>query len=361
MSDQKTYVTTQEMVAQARRSVSQPVWNYITGAAETESTMRRNRHALDSLAFRPRVLRDVLKIDTSGSFLGHKLRIPVMLAPMGSLQMISPGGGVEVAQAAAEFGTINFVSTVTQPSLEEIAASAECPMFFQIYVRGDEKWVDDLMDRAREAGFAGFALTVDSAFYGRRERQLNSRWLPDSVRVQTGREHQMQITWDWMAHMKEHAGDLPFMLKGIQTAEDAALAVDHGVDAIYVSNHGGRQLDYGLGTVDILREVAEVVDGRIPLVVDGGFARGTDVMKAVALGATAVAMGRMQAWAMAAAGKDGIVRLLEILEAEMENSMGLIGVTSLDQLTPDYVARAASMMEGHEFGAFPLLDPNLRL
>ncbi len=353
------FLTTHEIVRAARSRASQPVWSYITGAAETETTMRRNRHELDRIAFRPRVLRDVSKIDPSTRLLGHRLRIPVLLAPIGSLQSITEGGGVAVAKAAAEFGTINLVSTVTQPSLEEIAAATETAKIFQIYIRGDDRWIRDLIDRAKAAGYAALALTVDSAYYGRRERQLLSRWLPPSVRAQTGREWQTTITWETMAMMKDHGG-LPFILKGVQTAEDAALALEHGVDAIYVSNHGGRQLDHGQAAIDILREVVDAVEGRAPVLVDSGFMRGTDIVKAIAMGASAVAIGRLQAWALAAGGAPALVRALEILEAEIVNAMGLLGVTALDQLDPGYLAPAPAVTAAHELGALPFLDDDFR-
>ena len=353
------YETTHEIIRAARQSVSQPVWNYITGAAETETTMRRNRHALDRIAFRPRVLRDVSEIDVSGELLGHRLRIPVLLAPIGSLQTITPDGAIAVARAAAAFGTLQMVSTVTQPSLEEIADSVEHPKIFQIYIRGDDGWIRDLVGRARDAGYAALALTVDSAHYGRRERQLLTRWLPPSVRTQAGREWQTKITWDTMAMMKEHGG-LPFILKGIQTAEDAALAVEHGVDAVYVSNHGGRQLDHGQGTMDMLPEIVEAVGGKAEIVIDGGFLRGTDVLKAVALGAKAVTIGKLQGWALGAGDHEGLVRALQLLENEIIIAMGLLGVTRIDQLTPAHVCQAQATAMPHEMSTFVNLPERLR-
>jgi isopentenyl diphosphate isomerase/L-lactate dehydrogenase-like FMN-dependent dehydrogenase len=354
--DVQAFVTTHQMTAAARRKASQDIWNYITGAAETETTMRRNRHALDCLALRPRVLRDVSNIDASGSLLGQRLRIPVVLAPIGSLQTITPEGGVAVARAAAEFGVISFVSTVTEPSLEDIAASTDHPKIFQIYVRGDETWVDHLIDRAKAAGYMALTLTVDSAYYGRRERQLLSGWRPPSMRGygEDLRIWQARLTWDWMARMQQRGG-LPFIVKGIQTAEDALIAVEHGVQAIYVSNHGGRQMDHGDGAIDILPEVVDAIDGRAEIIVDGGFMRGTDVLKAIALGANAVGLGRLLAWALAAGGQAGLVRALEILEAEIKNAMGLIGVRRLDELDASYVKAPRPVTAAHELGAFPFL------
>ena len=184
------FVSNQEVIQAARRNLPQDVWDYLTGGAESETTMRRNRFGFDSLAFRPRVLVDVSKIDTSTTFLGQKLRIPVMMAPIGSLQTITPEGGVAVAKAAAEFGTMNFVSSVTQPSLEEIASSTNHPKIFQLYVRGGLDWCEDILGRVKKAGYSALCLTVDTAHYSRRERPLLNRWQPPSRRSETNRHFQ---------------------------------------------------------------------------------------------------------------------------------------------------------------------------
>ncbi|MGZ8445376.1 MAG: alpha-hydroxy acid oxidase [Candidatus Binatia bacterium] len=254
------FLTNQEIIMAARRNRSDNVWHYLTGGAESETTMLHNRFGLDSLAFRPRVLVDVSDIDPSTTFLGHKLAIPVMLAPIGSLQSITPAGGVAVAKAAEEFGTVNFVSSVTQPSLEEIAAASRNPKIFQLYVQGDLKWVGDLLTRVKAAGYSALCLTVDTAHYGHRERQMMDRWLPPSRRG-VGYEYRAGLTWETLDAIKEMAG-LPFILKGVATAEDAAIAVAHGVGTIYVSNHGGRQLDHGRATIDMLPEIVDAVGGK---------------------------------------------------------------------------------------------------
>lgn len=356
-----TYATMHEIIVAARNAAPRSVWNYVTGAAETETTLRRNRHALDCLALRPRILRDVRQIDTSASFLGHALRIPCLLAPIGSLQTITPEGGLAVARAAEAFGVVNFVSTVTEPSLEEIQAATGRAKIFQIYVRGDESWVDALVDRARDAGYAALCLTVDSAYYGRRERQLITGWRPPSIRRygEDVRIHQAGLTWEWMDRMRERGG-MPFILKGIQTAEDTEIALEHGIDAIYVSNHGGRQMDHGDATVEILKEVVAVARGKAQIVVDGGFVRGTDVLKAIALGADAVGLGRFQGWALAAGGQPALVRALEIMEAEIRNAMGLVGVSSLDQLDESFVKEARAVDRATELSAFPFLPEGIR-
>jgi isopentenyl diphosphate isomerase/L-lactate dehydrogenase-like FMN-dependent dehydrogenase len=346
------FVTNQEIIMAARRNLTQDVWDYLSGGAESETTMRRNRLGFDSLALRPRVCVDVSKIDTSTFFLGQKLRIPVMMAPIGSLQTITPEGGVAVAKAAAEFGTMNFVSSVTQPTLEEIAASTNHPKIFQLYIRGGLDWCKEIVDRVLKAGYIALCLTVDTAHYSRRERQMMNRWLPPSKRVETQRIYQAMVTWELMAAIKQHAG-LPFILKGVATAEDAKIAVEQGVDVIYVSNHGGRQLDHGRGTVDILPEVIEAAGDRAAVVLDGGVTRGTDVLKALALGCKAVTIGKLQGWGLGAGGKDGLVRVLEILEEELIVDMGLLGVTRIDQIGPKHVCTAAPVASAHEMSAFP--------
>lgn len=345
------FVTNQEVIIAARRNLTQDVWDYLSGGSESETTMRRNRLGFDSLALRPRVCVDVSKIDTSTTFLGQKLRIPVMMAPIGSLQTITPEGGVAVAKAAAEFGTMNFVSSVTQPSLEEIAASTNHPKIFQLYIRGGLDWCEEILERVKKAGYMALCLTVDTAHYSRRERQMMNRWLPPSKRLESQRIYQAMVTWEMMAAIKKIA-NMPFILKGVATAEDAKIAVDHGVDVVYVSNHGGRQLDQGRGTMDILPEVVAAVNGKADVLLDGSVLRGTDVIKAIALGAKAVTIGKLQGWGLAAGGSAGLVRVLELLEEELIIDMGLLGVTRIDQIDAKYVCQAPPVTFPHEMSAF---------
>jgi glycolate oxidase len=344
------FVTNQEIILAARRNLTQNVWNYLTGGAESETTMRRNRLGLDSLAFRPRVLVDVSKIDTSTTFLGHKLKIPVLLSPIGSLQAITPQGGIAVAKAAEEFQTINFVSSVTQPSLEEIALASHSPKIFQLYVQGDWKWIENLLGRVKKAGYSALCLTVDTAHYGHRERQMMDRWLPPSRRG-SGYEYRAALTWETLDAIKTMAG-LPFILKGVATAEDAEIAVEHGVDTIYVSNHGGRQLDHGRATIDMLPEIVQAVGSKVQILLDGGILRGSDVLKAIALGAKAVGIGKLQGWGLAAGAQQGLVRVLELLESEITTTMGLLGVTRIDQLTTNYLCPVQPLGPAHEMSAF---------
>jgi len=325
------------------------------GGTETETTVGRNRAALDALAFRPRVLRDVSRVDPEAYFLGHRLRLPVMLAPVGSLESFHPEAGAAVARAAGRFGVPFLLSSVSRPGLEEAAAAGRGPKIFQLYVRGDEAWVDAMAERAKAAGYDAFCFTVDTAHYSRRERDIALRFVkPWRIGAEEGMRHQAALTWDHIARFRDrHA--IPLILKGIATAEDAARAAALGVDFVYVSNHGGRQLDHGRGALDILPEVVAAVRGRARIIIDGGVSRGTDVLKAIALGADYVAIGRLYCYGLAAAGEDGVVRVLELLEDEVRIAMGLLGVTRLDELDPTYLAPAAPLGTPHVWSAFPLL------
>jgi isopentenyl diphosphate isomerase/L-lactate dehydrogenase-like FMN-dependent dehydrogenase len=346
------FVSTEEIIQLARRRVHQGVWDYLVGGSESETTLRRNRLAFDRLAFRPRVLRDVSSIDTSTEFLGHKLRIPVMLAPVGSLQVFDPGGGAAATQAAAEFGIMHVLSSVTEPTLEETASCVDYPKMFQLYVHGDWKWIEDIIGRVVEADYKALCVTVDVQHYSRRERVMVERWVQPTRRAPRDPYFGAALTWDLVDRIRDLAG-LPFMLKGIATVEDALIAVEHGVDVIWVSNHGGRQLDHGLGSLDVLQEIVEAVDGRADVIMDGGVLRGSDVLKAVALGAKAVAIGKLQAWGLSADGSAGVVRMLEIMQDEMTSAMGLLGVTSMDQLGPEYVCKTDAIVTSpHEMSSW---------
>lgn len=345
------FLSNEEIVLAARRSLGQGPWDYLVGGAESETTMRRNRLGFDRLGFRPRVLVDVSRIDPSTSFLGQRLRIPVLLAPIGSLQVFAPEGAVASARAAAEFGTLPVVSSATLPSLEETAAAGDGAKVFQLYVNGDMDWVRDIVGRVKAAGYIALCITVDVAVYSRRERPMLSRWLTPTQRVPRDRSYLATLTWETLDRIKELWGG-PFMVKGIQTAEDAALAVEHGVDVVWVSNHGGRQLDHARGTIDTLPEVVQAVGGKAEIMLDGGILRGTDVLKALALGAKAVAVGKLQGWGLAAGGAEGLVRMLELMEHEITVSMGLLGVTCADQLTPNYVCPAEPVAPAHEMSAW---------
>jgi glycolate oxidase len=352
---QDDFQTLHEIVARARQNLNQNDWDYIVGGAETETTLRRNRLALDSLALRPRVLRDVSTIDASVTALGHRLRLPVVLAPVGSLESFHAGAAASAVRAARAFGIAHMLSSVCAPGLEKVAEAApDAVRVFQLYVRGDEAWVDDHIERAIAHGYAAFCLTVDTAIYSRRERDIAKRHVVAGRRRASGREFQAALDWRAVKRIKSKFA-IPLALKGIATAEDARIALDHGVDWIYVSNHGGRQLDHGRGAMEALPEIAAVVGGRAGIVVDGGFARGTDVVKAIAGGANLVGLGRMQCYALAAGGEAALVRMLEILEDEVRRSLGLLGVTNFAELDRSYLQPAPSASVPHALSAFPLL------
>ena len=349
------FLTLQEIYLAAKRNLPPGPWSYLMGGAETETTVLRNRRALDEIAFRPRVLRDVSRIDTSASFLGRKVRLPVMLAPIGGLESIAEGGAAAAARGAAQFGVPQMLSSVCQPGLEQTAAAAQTTRVFQLYVRGDDAWVDDWVRRARDAGFCAFCLTVDVAMYSRRERDLIGRFVkPWRARAIEGAAFQSGLNWSHVKRFKDRYPEFPLVLKGIATAEDAELAIEHGVEVVYVSNHGGRQLDHALGSAAVLPEVIRAIKGKAEVWVDGGFMRGTDVVKAIALGAKAVGIGRLACLGLAAAGVPGLVKTLELLEEEIRICLGLLGVTSYAELKAQHLARASAVRPPDTFSAFPL-------
>lgn len=346
------FQTLHEIVDAAYKNLDANFWGYLSGGAEAEVTLQRNRQSLDSIAFRPRVLRDVSTVDCGGSFLGHKTRLPVLLAPVGSLESFHPEGGKAALRAASRFGVPLFLSSVTTLSMEEVTAAGDGVKVYCLYRRGDDAWLDDEVKKVVDCGFHAFGFTVDSAHYSRRERDIAQRF-QKSWRDTRGMEYQASLNWDDIKRFKD-TYDMPLILKGIATAEDAALAVELGVEMIYVSNHGGRQLDHGLGSAEALREVVAEVDGRAEIAVDGSFLRGTDLAKARALGADIVGIGRMLCAGLAAGGADGVERVLELMEIESEIALGLIGVTAFDQLGSEHLTEATPTVTPSVFSAYPL-------
>ena len=345
-----------EFVRKARAKLNQNAWDYIVGGAETETTTRRNRMALDEIAFRPRVLRNVAKVDASVEVFGRRLRLPVMLAPVGALEIFDPGAGASVARAAQRFGAAHMLSSVTQPGLEKVAEAApDALRIFQLYVRGGDDFVEDQVSRAIASGYIAFCLTVDTAHYSRRERDIAKRYVRESRIRATGGDFQKGLEWRTVKLIKDKY-KIPLVIKGIATAEDAAIALDHGVEWIYVSNHGGRQLDHGRGAMHVLPEIVDAVKGRAKIMVDGGFCRGSDVVKAIAAGADIVGIGRMQCWALAAAGEAGVHRMLELLEDEVIRSLGLLGATSFAEVNKSMLHPATATNAPSVFSAFPLFD-----
>jgi glycolate oxidase len=337
------FMTLPEIRRAARQNVPREVWDYASGGSETETALRRNKRAMSHYVFVPRVLRDVSQIDTSTTFLGMPLALPVMTAPMGSTHLLHPDGDCGLARGAGAMGTIHWMSTMAAYSPEEVAAVATGPLIYQLYFRGDNAWGERLIRRVEDAGFKGLCLTVDSAAYGRRERDIERRYDPRdqgkrALDVPMEKSRQSSLTWkdvEWL----QKTTRLPLILKGIQCAEDARLAVEHGVPVVYVSNHGGRQLDHAPATIETLPAIAEAVAGRAEIVVDSGFQRGTDVLKALALGARAVCIGKAAVWGLGAAGAEGVARTLELFGIELRIAMANTGQTCIADVTPALVRR----------------------
>ena len=351
-------LTTTEIVARAKARLSASAWDFINGGAETEATLLRNRYALDCLAFRPRVLRNVGSTDLSTTFIGTKQRMPVLLAPLASLTDIHPDGALPIARAAKTFGCLMLVSSVTRPGLDEVARAAGDNLIFQLYTDGDDRWVLDAAKRAADTGCKALCVTVDVPTFGRRERYIHARQSIDGRPFggqRSGESYRGRADWKVVDKLRR-ALDVPLIVKGLQTAEDAALALEHGVDVIYVSNHGGRQLDHARGSIDLMPEIVAAAGGKAELVVDGGFMRGTDVLKGIARGAAMIGIGRLQALALGAAGEEGVLKMLDLLETELRVTMKLLGVNRCAELDGSYLQPAPAVSMPTSLSAFPLLD-----
>src|SRR3990172_9836594 len=284
------FLTIPEIIEAAQAKLPEPVWDYASGGAETEATLRRNSSAMERWVLRPKVLVNVRHRDLSTTFLGHRLSMPVMLAPIGSIELFHPDAGLAGARVASRMGSISWVSTMTAASLEDVAAAATGPLIFQLYVRNNRDWVRDIVRRVEQSGYSALCLTVDVPVYGRRERDLHKRYdpryvLPRSNVADAVTDAAYISQWDWkeLAWLRDLT-KLPLVLKGVMVPEDAVRAVEHGVEVVCVSNHGGRQLDHAPATIDVLGEIVQSVAGRSEVVVDGGFVRGTDILKGLALG-----------------------------------------------------------------------------
>lgn len=354
------FATIHEIIRMARTNLTQGAWDYMAGASESETTMKRNRRALDKLALKPRALTKVTDVDLSVSVprLRLDLKMPVILAPIGSLESFSPTEGAAAsAKAAKATGVCHMLSSRCSPGLEEVAAAADNQKIFQLYVRGDADFEDDFGRRAIAAGYNAFAVTVDTANYSRRERDFANRFVKKWRIDVTGdqQDWQASYTWDNVKRFKD-THDIPLIMKGVATAEDAALCVEHGVDGIYVSNHGGRQLDHGRGSLDVLPEVVREAKGKAKIFVDGGCLRGGDIVKAKALGADAVGIGRLQCCGLAAAGQAGVVRVLQILEDEIRIAMALCGATSWADIDESSVIPSSPVNYPSVFSGHPLLS-----
>lgn len=339
------FMTLPEIELAAKRVLPRPVWDFGTGGAETETTLRRNRWALDRLTLRQRVLVDVSRIDLSTTLLGLELATPLAIAPVGGLVLFHPRGDCEMVAGAGLSGTLAIVSGVTGWSVDDVMKDANGPLFFQLYPHGPRSWMEDLLSSVVDAGYKAVCLTVDLPVLGRRERDLIGRYNPrEAMRIapHPGPPDPAcaeKMTWDDVAWLRDIL-PIPLGLKGIMSAEDARLAVEAGVQIIWVSNHGGRQLDHARATIDVLPEIVAAVDGRAEIMIDSGFSRGTDIIKGLALGAKVVAIGKTALWGLAADGAAGVDRTLQLLNEELTSGLALCGKTRLNQLTPDMVCRA---------------------
>jgi len=345
----------------ARAKVPRPSFDYIAGGAEDEVSLRRNREAFAKWALRPRVLVDVSKRDTSTSVLGQRVSMPILVAPTAFHGLVHPEGEVATARGAAAAGTLMVVSAVATKDLEEVAKAGAAPRWFQLYVWKDRDVTAQLVKRAVKAGYGAICLTVDTPVLGRREKdERNAFTLPPGLSIANVRPAGLAgmpasergsafakyvaelldpaVTWRDIAWLRSLTS-LPIVLKGILTAEDATLAVEHGVDGIIVSNHGGRQLDSTVGTLEALPDIVAAVQGRVEVFMDGGVRRGTDVLKALALGAKAVLIGRSILWGLALGGSDGVQRVLEHLRGELELAMALTGRTAIAQVDRSLIQR----------------------
>ncbi|KAG9520681.1 FMN-dependent dehydrogenase, partial [Aureobasidium melanogenum] len=371
-------LTVSEIKAIAKERLDAAVWDYYTTAADRKHSARRNSLAFKSLVLRPRVLRNVSIVDTSVSVLGRRYDFPIAIAPTAYQKLAGGDGEIDVARAAYALGTNFILSTNATTSLEDVAAAVptrneQYPKpWFQLYLLGSRSVTAELIHRAKVAGYEALVLTVDSPVLGNRlhERKTPLQLPPGLttanakarriggiskagllLRAETAieakriaSEHRdflvdSTMTWDNVVPWLRAQTSLKIVLKGIMTAEDAQLAIDWGVDAIIVSNHGGRQLDGVSSTIEALPEVAATVKGRMPVIVDGGIECGTDVFKAVALGADLCLIGRSALWGLAWDGQKGVEKVLNILERELSRTMALMGVSSMAEVSTDLLGR----------------------
>jgi 4-hydroxymandelate oxidase len=348
--------------ALARERMPHASYEYYAGGAGDEATLAGNRTAFARVVLRPRVLVDVSRIDLTTEVLGTAVDLPILLAPTAFNCLAHPDGERAAARAAGTAGTLMVASTLSTCSLEEIADAATGPLWFQLYVYKDREVTRELVQRAETAGYTAIVLTVDTPLLGRRERDIrNSFVLPEGLTIRNLAPSSTEAArWSPSSSFSAYVHDLfdaslsweavkwlrsitrlPVLVKGILTAEDAHLAIDAGVDGIIVSNHGGRQLDGALAAIDALPDVADAVDGRLPVLMDGGVRRGTDVLKALAFGARAVLIGRPYLWALAANGEAGVRDVLGLLRAELALAMALSGRPSIPSIDRTLVSRHA--------------------
>ena len=352
-------VNVSEYEALARDALPQPEFDFLSGGACDELTLRRNVAAFQQMLLLPRMLRDVTQRELSTTLLGESASLPIVLAPVGCLAFFHAEAETAVARAAAAAGIIYTLSSGPSYSLEQVAAAASGVRWFQLYALRDKEVTRALVQRAEKAGYKALCLTVDSPVSGKRDRNLRNQFVSDrrqlhQVLVNIGFDqlsvdlsnHELQsfaieqmgaaLTWetvDWLRSITR----LPLLLKGILRRDDALQAVDHGVAGIVVSNHGGRQLDGSPATVEVLEEIVQAVENKLEVFIDGGIRRGTDVLKALALGAKAVMIGRPYVWALAAAGESGVSHVIEMLRDELDRALAMSGCSQPSEVDRDLV------------------------
>ena len=348
-------VSLQEFYQFAKKNTPIETWDYIIGAADTETTFKKNRHSLDTYAFRPRVLRDVENVDTSIQLFDYNFLLPVFYAPIGSMQDFVKDGALNSTLSASDKKIFHMLSSTWSGGVDIIGKSVDYPKIYQLYIRGDNNWVDNQISKAIDNGFIALCLTVDLDAYGRRERDLFKRYKTTSRRTATDPEYQMKFSWNDVNRIKNKF-NIPIILKGIATEEDAKICVDEGIDVIYISNHGGRQLDYGIGGADLINPISQVVKNKAKIFFDGGVSRGTDIVKAIALGADCVGIGRLQCYAAATNGRDGLNKMIDILQHEILVCMRLLGVNNLNDLDDNYIKKDTSISNPSLTSSFPLIE-----
>ncbi len=351
-------ISVSEYHAAARERLPKPAYDYYAGGSWDEITLDENERVYDRLRLHYRVMRDVSKRDLSTTLLGRPVSMPLVIAPTAFQGMAHESGECATAGAASDAGTVMIASTLSNKPIEEITAATDGDVWFQLYVYRDRGVSRALVARAVDAGCKALVLTVDVPGLGVRERDVRNRFqlpeglsmgnltagmggMPDNLdgsalAAYVGCMFDPSLSWpdlDWLRSLS----DLPVLVKGVVHADDARLAIEHGAAGIIVSNHGGRQLDTAPATLDVLPEIAEAVDGRAALLIDGGVRRGTDILKAVALGADAVAIGRPALWGLAVGGRAGVADVLRILRTELDAAMAMCGVTRIDQLGRELV------------------------
>jgi isopentenyl diphosphate isomerase/L-lactate dehydrogenase-like FMN-dependent dehydrogenase len=342
-------VNWRELDVRAEAALAPLAWAYCSGGAADEVTLRDNEAAWSRHRLRPRLLVPASPVDTSTTLLGTPVSLPVGVAPTALHGLCCPDAELATARAAAAEGLLFTLSNLSTLPIEDLAA-AEGPRWFQLYAHRERPIATDVVARAVDAGFSALVVTADLPVLGNRERERRggyewgtahtygtfTRYVEGYGEAVTSGLHEFQLTWDDLAWLRGLT-DLPLVLKGVSTGEDAARACEHGIDAVWVSNHGGRQLDTVAATADVLAECVDAVAGRAEVYVDGGIRRGTDVVAALALGARAVFAGRPWLYALASGGADGVVEAARVMRAEVENAMVLLGAPTLDAITRSHV------------------------